>query len=74
MFEWVYFAGAESSLDQRSVYRSRLNLGKVLAGRIQQAIDDGLIEPDIVCPVPDTSRPATISLAEEMGFHIEKFH
>ena len=67
MFEWVYFAGAESALDQRSVYRSRLNLGKVLAGRIQRAIDDGLIEPDIVCPVPDTSRPATISLAEEIG-------
>ena len=67
MFEWVYFAGAESQLDEQSVYRSRLNLGKVLAKRIEDAIKHGLIAPDIVCPVPDTSRPATISLAEEIG-------
>ena len=67
MFEWVYFAGAESQLDDKSVYRSRLNLGKVLAKRVTAAIEHGEIEPDIVCPVPDTSRPATISLAEEIG-------
>ena len=67
MFEWVYFAGAESQLDDKSVYRSRLNLGKVLAKRVTAAIERGEIEPDIVCPVPDTSRPATISLAEEIG-------
>lgn len=67
MFEWVYFAGAQSTLDNRSVYRSRLNLGKVLAKRVKQAIEEGLTVPDIISPVPDTSRPATISLAEEIG-------
>ena len=66
MFEWVYFAGAQSTLDNRSVYRARLNLGKALARRVKQEIDNGLIKPDIICPVPHTSRPATISLSEEM--------
>ena len=64
MFEWVYFAGAESTLDGVSVYRSRLNLGQVLSKRVQEAIDQKRIEVDIVAPIPDTSRPATIALAE----------
>lgn len=67
MFEWVYFAGADSTLDRVSVYRSRLRLGEVLAQRVQQAIEDKKIEVDIVAPIPDTSRPATIALAESLS-------
>ncbi|MCR9206271.1 MAG: amidophosphoribosyltransferase, partial [Halobacteriovoraceae bacterium] len=64
MFEWIYFAGAESSIEERSVYGSRLNLGRVLARKVKVLIDNNEIKPDIVCPVPDTSRTASISLAE----------
>lgn len=66
MFEWVYFAGAESTIEKRSVYTSRLNLGRVLARKVQKEIDQGLLNPDLVCPVPDTSRTASISLAETL--------
>lgn len=66
MFEWIYFAGAESSIEERSVYSSRLNLGRVLARKVQVLMDQGEITPDIVCPVPDTSRTASISLAESL--------
>mmetsp|Transcript_18841 Transcript_18841/g.8776 ORF Transcript_18841/g.8776 Transcript_18841/m.8776 type:complete len:506 (-) Transcript_18841:356-1873(-) len=66
MFEWVYFSGAESSYSGKSVYRVRLNLGKTLAVKVKELINQKLINPDIVVPVPDTGRTAAISLAEEL--------
>ncbi|OUR97331.1 amidophosphoribosyltransferase [Halobacteriovorax marinus] len=67
MFEWVYFSGAESSIENQSVYGVRLNLGIGLAKQVKPFIESGEISPDIVCPVPDTSRTSAISLAEELG-------
>lgn len=67
MFEWVYFSGAESTLDQRSVYSSRLELGKALALKIKPLLEESYIKADVVCPVPDTSRTAAIALSEELG-------
>jgi amidophosphoribosyltransferase len=66
MFEWVYFSAAESTIEGRSVYSARLSLGQVLAKKIGPMIEAGEISPDIVCPVPDTSRTASISLSEEL--------
>ena len=67
MFEWVYFSGAESSIHNQSVYEARLNLGKLLANKARKLIETGEIRSDVVCPVPDTSRTASISLAENIG-------
>ncbi len=67
MFEWVYFSSAESSIHNQSVYEARLNLGKLLANKAKKLMADGIITPDVVCPVPDTSRTASISLAENLG-------
>lgn len=64
MFEWIYFSGAESTIDGKSVYGARLELGKVLARKVQKHISEKNINPDFVCPVPDTSRTAAIALAE----------
>ena len=64
MFEWVYFAGADSIIEGKSVYTSRLALGKRLADKVQDMMQQTGWTPDIVCPVPDTSRPSTIALAE----------
>lgn len=66
MFEWVYFANPESVLEERSVYSARLDFGKNLAGEIQMLIDQGLIAPDVVVPIPETSRVAAISLSETL--------
>lgn len=60
MFEWVYFSRAESVLNKTSVYKVRLGLGKALAKQLKG------IKADLVAPVPDTSRTAAISLAEEL--------
>jgi amidophosphoribosyltransferase len=62
IFEYVYFARPDSTIDGISVYEARLNLGKNLAKEIKKK---GL-KIDIVVPVPDTSRPVAISLAEEL--------
>lgn len=62
MFEWVYFSGADSTLEGKNVYEARLRLGELLAKRIPKNI-----EFDVVAPVPDTSRPAAIALAEKLG-------
>lgn len=67
MFEWVYFAGAESVLEGKPVYTARLELGKGLARKIKTEIDTGNMKPDVVVPVPETSRIAAIALAEELG-------
>lgn len=65
MFEWIYFAGAESTIEGRSVYETRLNLGKELALQIQ---DSGHFKNiDVVVPVPDTSRSSAIALSEKLN-------
>lgn len=66
MFEWVYFSGAESTQMGKSVYGARLNLGIRLGLRAAEAIKKGEIRPDVVMPVPDTSRPAAISIADHL--------
>ena len=67
MFEWVYFAGAESILETKPVYTARLELGKGLARVVRKHIERGDMQPDIVVPVPETSRIAAIALSEELG-------
>ena len=67
MFEWVYFSGAEGVLEERSVYTTRLQLGKRLALKAKEAIKRNEIDPWVVAPVPDTSRTASIALAENLN-------
>lgn len=56
MFEWVYFSRVDSVLEGKSVYETRLNLGKNLT------LDHDV---DVVIPVPDTARPAALGFAEK---------
>lgn len=65
-FEWVYFSNVASSLDGRSVYLTRTELGNELA-RIE--LRNGF-QPDddtIVVPVPDTSKAAADAMAHALG-------
>ncbi|HWE37140.1 MAG TPA: amidophosphoribosyltransferase [Isosphaeraceae bacterium] len=62
-FEWIYFANAASTLDDRSVYTSRSALGEELA-----RLEDAPLDADtIVVPVPDTAKAAADSMAYALG-------
>lgn len=63
-FEWIYFANVASTLDDRSVYLVRKQLGEELA-RLEDRIDDR--GDTIVVPVPDTAKAAADSMAFQLG-------
>jgi amidophosphoribosyltransferase len=65
LFEFVYFARPDSNIDNIFVHRARSRMGKKLARKIQREWPDHDI--DVVIPIPDTSRTAALSLANEMG-------
>jgi len=66
-FEWVYFANVASTLDGRSVYVSRSNLGKELADQEHQLGIVPIADDTIVVPVPDTAKAAADAMAFELG-------
>lgn len=62
-FEWIYFANVASTLDDRSVYLTRKQLGEELA-RQERALNLVPLDDDtIVVPVPDTSKAAADAMA-----------
>jgi amidophosphoribosyltransferase len=65
VFEYVYFARPDSTLDGVSVYRSRLRMGQNLARRWKETYPNHL--PDIVIPAPFTANTAALSFAHELG-------
>ncbi|MDD3030426.1 MAG: amidophosphoribosyltransferase [Alphaproteobacteria bacterium] len=60
IFEYIYFARPDSSLEGLSVYEARRNIGAELAR-------EAPIEADVVVPVPDSGVPAAIGYAAESG-------
>jgi amidophosphoribosyltransferase len=66
-FEWIYFANVASTLDDRSVYLSRSELGKELARQERELGRVPLDDDTIVVPVPDTGKAAADAMAFELG-------
>jgi amidophosphoribosyltransferase len=65
-FEWIYFANVASTLDGRSVYLSRSDLGRELAQQ-ERALNRVPIDDDtIIVPVPDTGKAAADAMAYEL--------
>ncbi|MCX7893216.1 MAG: amidophosphoribosyltransferase [Burkholderiales bacterium] len=65
IFEYVYLARPDSTIDGVSVYEARLHMGEHLAGRIRRDFPGLAI--DVVIPVPDSSRPSALELATNLG-------
>ncbi|QDE31739.1 MULTISPECIES: amidophosphoribosyltransferase [Shewanella] len=64
MFEFVYFARPDSSIDKISVYASRVNMGAMLGKKIQKQWEDHDI--DVVIPIPETSCDIALEIARCM--------
>lgn len=65
VFEYVYFARPDATLNGVSVYRARLRMGQNLAKRWLEKYPEAL--PDIVIPAPFTANTAALSFAHELG-------
>ncbi len=64
IFEYVYLARPDSVIDGISVYSTRLRMGVALAKKIQR--DFAHLKIDVVIPIPDTSRPSALQLANQL--------
>ena len=64
-FEYVYLARPDSIMNGISVYEARLRLGDRLAETIAKYTPRGDI--DVVMPIPDSSRPAAMQVAQALG-------
>ncbi|MGI9952235.1 amidophosphoribosyltransferase [Moorellaceae bacterium AZ2] len=60
IFEFIYFARPDSTLDGKNVYLVRRELGRRLAGECR-------VEADLVIPVPDSGVAAASGYAEAAG-------
>ena len=60
MFEYVYFARPDSTIDGKNVYQTRMNIGAQLRKLYP-------IDADLVIPVPDSSIPAAIGYSRASG-------
>jgi amidophosphoribosyltransferase len=65
IFEYVYLARPDSVIDGTSVYETRLHMGEHLAEKIRHQMR--ALDIDAVIPIPDSSRPAAMQLASELG-------
>lgn len=60
IFEYIYFARPDSTLDGINVYQARREMGRQMAREFD-------IEADMVIPVPDSGTAAALGYAQEAG-------
>ena len=65
IFEYVYLARPDTVIDGVSVYEARLKMGEALAEKVKAHIPVDQI--DVVIPIPDSSRPSAMQLAQALG-------
>mgnify|MGYP006106374885 CR=1 FL=1 len=64
IFEFVYFARPDSTMDKISVYASRVEMGKKLGQKIMEQWDD--VDIDVVIPIPETSCDTALEIARQL--------
>jgi amidophosphoribosyltransferase len=64
LFEYVYFARPDSTLEGRNVYEARKRIGEELAR-------EAPVDADMVVPVPDSGVPAALGYASASGLPFE---
>jgi amidophosphoribosyltransferase len=65
IFEYVYFARVDATLNGVNVYKSRLYMGENLGKKINRLFPN--LEIDLVVPAPQSATTAALSCAHELG-------
>jgi amidophosphoribosyltransferase len=65
MFEFIYFANAASVMENKSIHKVRVELGKTLARKCP-------CDADIIVPVPESGRRYAIGYSQESGIPLEE--
>ncbi|MCP4596316.1 amidophosphoribosyltransferase, partial [Neptuniibacter sp.] len=65
LFEYVYLARPDSIIDDVSVHKARMRMGKKLAEKVMRERPEHDI--DVVIAIPDTSRTSAMEMAKELG-------
>ncbi|WP_432453457.1 MULTISPECIES: amidophosphoribosyltransferase [unclassified Agarivorans] len=65
IFEYVYFARPDSTIDKISVYGARVNMGTKLGEKISREWDD--LDIDVVIPIPETSCDTALQIAMHLN-------
>lgn len=64
IFEYVYFARPDSTIDKISVYAARVEMGTKLGEKIAREWDD--VDIDVVIPIPETSCDIALQIAKQL--------
>src|SRR5579875_121317 len=64
LFEFVYLARPDSTMDGASVYQARINMGIRLARKMEREWAGRAV--DVVIPIPSTSRTAALEIATRL--------
>ena len=73
IFEYVYLARPDSTIENINVYESRLSMGRYLANKIKSTLSkEELEEIDVVIPIPDTSKTSTVPLSIELNKELKE--
>ncbi|TMM46779.1 amidophosphoribosyltransferase [Colwellia ponticola] len=64
IFEFVYFARPDSTMDKMSVYASRVEMGTKLGEKIAVEWQD--VDIDVVIPIPETSCDIALQIAHHL--------
>ena len=68
IFEFVYLARPDSTIDGINVYGSRMSMGRYLAKKIKTELTvKELDDIDVVIPIPDTSRTSALPISIELN-------
>jgi len=73
IFEYVYLARPDSTIEDVNVYESRLSMGRFLAKKIKKVLtSDELDAIDVVIPIPATSRTSALPLSIELNKELKE--
>lgn len=72
IFEYVYLARPETTINKISVYQARMNMGYYLSNTIKQYLNpDEIRNIDSIIPIPDSSLISSTKISEELNIPLK---